>query len=558
MTILRHTSAALVMATVDREPGGSVVSVIAANPAAYALTRSRTAGELGAVLSGALEQAITRGESPQGGLVDRFQFEHALDAGDGAFVHLMIEVSAVGSLANHCAYTIIYLKDITAGKALQRQMEWLSALPEANPNIVLIVSCPDRIDYVNPTGRAWLEAHSTSSPGALRALLPEEFGRAVCQGCDRTERQSWIIRHEEREYDVRKSPLPDRSRCMITINDVTEIRTLTREHEIFFRVFRSAHTPIMVTDRSGRFEFVNDRFRELYGYSGDDLSAATPGILNPGRDAYRELGYSDDEYDSIFRDLWRSISDPEIGFWEREIPNRAADGRIVWVRMLIHAIPGDAGRPGSYVGFPIDVSDSRQRELELRLEVYQTIADLAELRDNETGNHIKRVGRFAMELARRMGHSRHFQEELLNFAPLHDIGKVGIPDGILPAPRQLTAEETEIMRRHAILGHEIFRNRPSLETAVSIALGHHERWDGTGYPHGLAGEENSLCARIVAVCDAYDALRSERPYKGPWTHEEALRAIREGSGTQFDPEVVAAFLDCHECIEGIHATLPDT
>jgi HD-GYP domain-containing protein (c-di-GMP phosphodiesterase class II) len=114
------------------------------------------------------------------------------------------------------------------------------------------------------------------------------------------------------------------------------------------------------------------------------------------------------------------------------------------------------------------------------------------------------------------------------------------------------------MKRHTMLGFELFRGRPSLETAASIARSHHERWDGTGYPDGLAGEAITLCAHIVAVCDVYDALRSVRPYKRPWTHDETARFVQEGHGSQFDPAVVDAFFECEECIQGIHAELPDS
>jgi len=559
---LEHTSAALVLCSVDRSGGSATVEVIEANPASYRLCRTGDRAGLEAVLSSAIaagDSATDRGTdvpSPSG-THERMSFEYTIHGESPDPVHVMIELVVITESRESSAETMVYLKDITPGRTLQKELEWLSALPEANPNIVLIMACPNRIEYVNATGRAWLERRGSESWDDLHRLLPDDYGETICAACDRSDRLNWTIQFDGHDYDVRKTPLPDGERCMITVNDVSEFRELSRQHEVFFQAFRSSHTPILITDSEGTINFVNERFEDLYGYPHDSVIGRSPSIVNPGRAAYHELGFSDADYDQLFGDMWSAITDPELGYWEREIPNQTADGRIVWVRLLIHAVRDDYGEISSYIGFPVDVTDSRDRELRLRLEAYEAISDLAELRDNETGNHIKRVGRYAMELAGRLGHSKSFQEEMLNFAPLHDIGKVGIPDGILLAPRSLSEEEFANMKRHTTLGYELFRSRPSLETAASIAHAHHERWDGTGYPRGLAGEDIPLCARIVSVCDVYDALRSERPYKSAWTHADTVAYIESGRGTQFDPEVVDAFLSCHDCIDGIHAVLPD-
>jgi len=149
-------------------------------------------------------------------------------------------------------------------------------------------------------------------------------------------------------------------------------------------------------------------------------------------------------------------------------------------------------------------------------------------------------------------------------APLHDIGKVGIPDSILLKPGALSAEEAAIMRRHAWLGFQALRKSSTalgatsfLDVAMDVTYSHHERWDGSGYPRGLAGEDIPLAGRIMAVADVYDALRSKRPYKPAFTHEVSLRILREGEGRTFDPTILSAALEAEAELEAIADELSD-
>ncbi len=217
--------------------------------------------------------------------------------------------------------------------------------------------------------------------------------------------------------------------------------------------------------------------------------------------------------------------------------------------------------------------EARTRQLaQSRLDILWRLASLAEYRHPETGQHVVRVGYYSRLIAEAMGLDAEFRESLFLAAPLHDIGKIAIPDRILLKRGPLSAAEAAIMRRHCELGERILRGRapfgpwrcrppgvaqsvaetnPLLDKAATIALAHHERWDGAGYPQGLAGNQIPLEARIVAIADVFDALTSDRPYRAALAGDEALGIIAEEKGGQFDPEVHAAFLRALEDLQQV-------
>ncbi|MEJ2576803.1 MAG: response regulator [Gammaproteobacteria bacterium] len=189
----------------------------------------------------------------------------------------------------------------------------------------------------------------------------------------------------------------------------------------------------------------------------------------------------------------------------------------------------------------------RERTAELRetrLEIIRRLGLAAEYRDNETGLHIVRMSRFSQVLARAAGFDEYQAELILNASPMHDIGKLGIPDRILLKPGRLDEEEWAVMQTHVHIGARILDGHPSelMQMAARIARHHHERWDGTGYPHGLAGEAIPIEARIVAVADVFDALTSRRPYKEAWPVETAVAELHRIAGSHLDPTLVNLFV----------------
>ncbi|MFH1359851.1 MAG: HD domain-containing phosphohydrolase [Candidatus Omnitrophota bacterium] len=192
-------------------------------------------------------------------------------------------------------------------------------------------------------------------------------------------------------------------------------------------------------------------------------------------------------------------------------------------------------------------SKIQERTKELRdtqLDIIRRLAHAAEYRDNETGIHIIRMSHYCAKLGEAIGLNESDRELLLNASPLHDIGKIGIPDHILLKPGKLTDEEYEIMKTHTTIGSELLSgsDSPLMKMAQTIALTHQEKWDGTGYPKGLKGEEIPLVGRLVGLCDVFDALTSNRPYKKAWSTQDAVEEIRNQKGKQFDPKLVEAFM----------------
>ncbi len=319
-------------------------------------------------------------------------------------------------------------------------------------------------------------------------------------------------------------------------------------------LFESAPDAMMFADLDGNIVRVNEAYVRAHGEDKRDALRNRPTLVS---------GLSQD------REIWQAMQEGLAGegHWSGEI------NRCGYTALLAVSRIDDDGKPYAYAAVEKDISERRRLEEQVRAAQYEVIlatAKLAEYRDPETGAHLERMRRYSQALAWKLGETRwswideDYVEAIFFASPLHDVGKVGIPDAILLKPGKLTREEWAEMQRHTLIGAEVLAaagdslaEKGWLSLAHTIALQHHEKVDGSGYPNGLAGEEIDPAARIVALADAYDAITSKRVYKGAVCHEEARSRILESSGSHFDPEVVEAFLESEEAFHAIRERYSD-
>jgi putative two-component system response regulator len=308
---------------------------------------------------------------------------------------------------------------------------------------------------------------------------------------------------------------------------------------------------VIVQDSGGRVLAFNRRAPQILHVPADQLAVASP--ATPIAPFVHEDGspLRAEELPTVasLRSGER-ISDVVIGL-------RPGGGAVRWMSVTSAPLFRDGEtEPYAAVASFTDITDFRLRLREqdaARLKDVKRLALVAEYRDDDTNRHTERVAQATARMAMELGLDRELIWTIGRAAPLHDVGKVAIPDTILLKPGKLTPEEFEVMKSHTTIGGRILADSDFavIQMGMQIALTHHERWDGSGYPAGLSGEEIPIAGRLLAVADAFDAMSHSRPYKEALPVPDAVNAIRSGSGTQFDPEIVAAFLalDHHSLVE---------
>ncbi len=282
-------------------------------------------------------------------------------------------------------------------------------------------------------------------------------------------------------------------------------------------------------------KYVNEQFCDLTGFSKDELV---------------DQSYSIIKHPDITEEQIREAFEyaKNVGIWRGELKGLTKDGKEIFFIANISSIKDKKGNLIEYLGVRLDITKIINLHTELeetQREIIYTMGEIGETRSLETGHHVKRVAEYSKLLAIKAGLSIESAELLKMASPMHDIGKVGIPDSILNKPGKLTVEEYAQMKTHADIGHDLLKksSREILRASSIVAYEHHEKWDGSGYPRGLKGEEIHIYGRITAIADVFDALAHERPYKKAWELDRILELLKNEKGKHFDPRLVEIFIE---------------
>ncbi len=289
------------------------------------------------------------------------------------------------------------------------------------------------------------------------------------------------------------------------------------------------------TDRSGRITYVNEKFCEISGFSAEEL------IGKP----HRVIRHPDTPKE-VFDKMWATILARRP--WKGVVKNRKKDGSDYVVEVTVNPIVNNEGEIEEFISIRHDITEilhMHETIEQTQQDLIYRLSEISEARSKETGFHVRRVAEYSRLLGKYCGLSEEEIKHLVTASPMHDIGKVAIPDAILNKEGTLDDEEREVMKRHAAIGYDLFKDsdKPLLKAAACIAHEHHERYDGKGYPRGLKGEEIHIYGRITALADVFDALGSERCYKEAWPDEAVFAYLRAERGKQFDPKLIDIFFE---------------
>jgi len=336
------------------------------------------------------------------------------------------------------------------------------------------------------------------------------------------------VRHDVTELENIKNEL--QSKLGGTERDLRETLEITSQYEM---AIDKANATVK-TDPNGIIMFANEKFCEISGYELGELVGKTHSLVR-----------HKDTSDHVIKELWGTIKSGKI--WGGVIKNKSKSGKPFWIDCIILPIFID-GELIEYIQVANDITETMSVHEELedtQRELIYRMGEIGETRSKETGYHVKRVAEYSKLLAKLYGFSDKESELIFIASPMHDIGKVGIPDNILLKPGKLDNDEFEIMKTHALLGGSVLAGskREILQAAAIIAEQHHEKYDGTGYPKGLKADEIHIFARIVAIADVFDALGTTRPYKKGWDLEKILEFFHAERGKHFDPELTELFLN---------------
>jgi PAS domain S-box-containing protein len=348
-----------------------------------------------------------------------------------------------------------------------------------------------------------------------------------------------LLRQLEREQLARRETEHILERITLELYHTNQkLQTYLNDNELLLRQYKDAvdeGTIVSKTDPKGIITYVNDEFCKISGYSKSELIGKPHNIVR-----CKQVS------SEVFKKLWNDIKNKKT--WKGVMKNRAKDGSIYVVQATVKPILNTNGDIIEFMAIRQDITkvyNLQMEVIETQREMLEKMGELAESRSQETGNHVKRVAEYSATLARLYGLDEEKIDMLKMASPMHDIGKIAIPDNILLKPSKLDVQEFEDMKTHAQKGYDVFKNskRELLKVAAIVAYEHHEKWDGSGYPRGLSGEDIHIYGRITALADVFDALGTKRVYKDAWSDEEIFEFLKEQSGKQFDPRLIEIFFE---------------
>ncbi|NVJ54540.1 MAG: PAS domain S-box protein [Campylobacteraceae bacterium] len=304
--------------------------------------------------------------------------------------------------------------------------------------------------------------------------------------------------------------------------------------KIYEEAFNKSSIILRVTSDM-QIKYINKMFCELTGFTKEELEG----------ESYWTIKHPDTPKEFIEEAF---VQAKDNGVWKGQLKGLTKDKKDIHYISTIVAIKDLNGNLIEYLCIRLDITKVIELHEELeetQREIIYTMGEIGETRSKETGFHVKRVAEYSKLLALKFGLSKEEAEILRLASPMHDIGKVGIPDSILNKPAKLTPQEYEIMKDHVNIGYDLLKNssRDTLKASAIVAYEHHEKWDGSGYPRGLKGEEIHIFGRITAICDVFDALAHERPYKKAWELDRIIKLLKEEKAKHFDPVLVDLFLE---------------
>lgn len=327
---------------------------------------------------------------------------------------------------------------------------------------------------------------------------------------------------------------------LISIYDskISSLKETLQENSSILNQYKHAvdeGTIVSKTDKHGFITYINHEFCKISGYTEEEL------IGRP----HNAVRHSDMPKE-LFKEMWQDLK--RFKSWKGVIKNRAKDGSAYYVKALIKPILDSNDEVQEYIAIRQDITEVFELQEEIvrtQKEILEKLGELVEGRSEETGFHVQRVAKYSKLLAIKYGLNEEEANLIQMASTMHDVGKIAIADKILLKPGKLSEDEFNEMKKHSVYGYEIFKSskRELLKAAAMISYHHHEKYDGTGYPQGLKGQNIHIYGRIVALADVFDALGSDRIYKKSWELNKILELLKEESGKHFDPELIEIFFN---------------